>query len=99
MLTFSITESDHCRQLESWLRTMLPTAPAAYLRKLLAGGHLLVNGQPIEATALLVAGDRITMKESARTRELVASTPPLLDILYEDERVIVANKPPELPVH
>ena len=99
MLSFTITESDHCRQLESWLRTVLPAAPAAYLRKLLAGGHLLVNGLPAAATALLVLDDQITMKESARTRELLASTTPLLDILYEDERVIVANKPPGLPVH
>ncbi|TWJ14345.1 RluA family pseudouridine synthase [Geobacter argillaceus] len=99
MLSFSITESDHCRQLESWLHTVLPTAPAAYLRKLQTRGHLLVNDQPATATTLLVSGDHIAMKESARTRELLASTRPLLDILYEDERVIVANKPPELPVH
>jgi 23S rRNA pseudouridine955/2504/2580 synthase len=99
MLTFTITESDHCRRVESFLRNLLPSAPLAYLGKLVRGGHLAINGLSTTPDALLVAGDTITLKESSRTRELMVARRPSLDILFEDDRIVVVNKPPGLPVH
>lgn len=99
MLTFTIAESDHCRRVESFLRNLLPSAPLAYLGKLTRGGHLAVNGLPATPNTLLVTGDTITLKESGRTRELMADRLPSLDILFEDDRIVVVNKPPGLPVH
>ena len=99
MLTITITESDHCRRVESFLRNLLPKAPLAYLGKLVRGGHLAVNGQPTSPGTLLVAGDTVTLKESARTTELMSEKLPPLDILFEDDRIVVVNKPPGLPVH
>ncbi|MRR34811.1 RluA family pseudouridine synthase [bacterium] len=99
MLTFTITETDHCRRVESFLGSLLPDAPLAYLRKLIRGGHLTVNGLPASPDSLLVAGDTITLKESGRTRDLLTARRPSLDILFEDDRIVVVNKPPGLPVH
>lgn len=99
MLTFTITESDHCRGVESFLRNLLPGAPLAYLGKLTRGGHLTVNGLPVTPDTLLVTGDTMALKESGRTRELLAAKRPSLDILFEDDRIVVVNKPPGLPVH
>lgn len=99
MLNFTITESDHCRSVESFLRNLLPTAPSAYLGKLIRGGHLAVNGKRPLSSTLLVSGDTVTLKESSRTLELMATARPSLDILFEDERIVVVNKPPGLPVH
>ena len=75
MLTFAIAEPDHCRQLESLLHSLLPAAPAAYRRKLITGRHVLVNGGAAAAETMLVRGDVVTMKESARTRELLTTCP------------------------
>lgn len=99
MLTFTITESDHCRSVESFLRNLLPGAPLAYLGKIIRGGHLTVNGLPATPRTLLVTGETVALKESGRTRELLAPEPPSLDILFEDDRIVVVNKPPGLPVH
>ncbi|BDV41800.1 RNA pseudouridine synthase [Geotalea uraniireducens] len=99
MLTYTITDTDHCRSLESLLRNLLPAAPSAYLKKLLRSEHIAVNGAPFPAEAPLHAGDRLTVKESSRTRALLAHEPPALDILFEDEWIIVVNKPAGLPVH
>lgn len=99
MLTFSIAESDHCRRVESFLRNLLPNAPLAYLGKLTRSGHLTVNGHPATPDTLLVAGDTLSLKESSRTKELMATAPPSLDILFEDDRIVIVNKPPGLPVH
>ncbi len=99
MLNFTITESDHCRRVESFLRNLLPTAPSAYLGKLIRGGHLTVNDKRPLSSTLLISGDTVTLKESSRTLELMATARPRLDILFEDERIVVVNKPPGLPVH
>ncbi|RNC68398.1 MAG: RluA family pseudouridine synthase [Desulfuromonadales bacterium] len=99
MLTYTITEKDHCRRLESFVRNLLPAAPSSYVKKLTKGGHIAVNSHPAAADDLLAAGDTVAIKESARTRELVATTLPPLDILYEDDLIVIINKAPGLPVH
>ncbi len=99
MLTYTITDKDNCRQAGSLLRTLLPDAPLSYLRKLLASEHLSVNGKPASRETLLRAGDRVTLKESARTKGFLAARPALLDILHEDQWLIAINKPAGLAMH
>lgn len=99
MLTYTITETDHCRSAESFLRNLLPAAPLGYLKKLLKSGHLALNGTPLTSDAFLRLGDTLALKESGRTRALLAGRKPLLDILYEDSWIIVFNKAPGLPMH
>ncbi|KAF0221046.1 MAG: 23S rRNA pseudouridine [Geobacteraceae bacterium] len=99
MLTFTITASDHCRSVESFLRNLLPAAPISYLKKLIKSGHLAVNGaSPLPGTILKLA-DTITLKESSKIRELLTGRRPEADILYEDQWIVVFNKPPDIPVH
>lgn len=99
MLTFQIKPTDHCRRVESFLQNLLPQAPLSYLKRVVKSGHLAVNGEPASPDTLLRLSDRVTIKESLRTRELLAGKRPELDVLYEDERIVVFNKPPGLPVH
>src|SRR5690242_14890167 len=99
MLTYTIDGTDHCRRVESFLQNLLPDAPLSYLKKLVKGGHVAGNGAPVLADDLLHLGDRVTLKESGRTRTLIVAARPALDILYEDDRIVVVNKPPGLAVH
>jgi RluA family pseudouridine synthase len=99
MLTYSINDTDHCRSVESFLRNLLPAAPAAYLKKLVKSGHITVNGVPAASDTLLRRGDMAALKESARTRSLIAGRRPALDILHEDQWIMVFNKAPGMPVH
>ncbi len=99
MLTYTITDTDHCRSVESFLRYLLPEAPAAYLKKLVKSEHITVNGAPTTPDTLLRLGDTASLKESARTRSLIAGRRPELDILYEDQWIMAFNKAPGMPVH
>lgn len=99
MIAYTITVRDHCRPVGSWLRLLLPTAPAGYLHQLVKKGHLAVNGAPTSESVLLLLGDRLTLKESARTHQLLAAAAPFLDILFEDSWLVAINKPPGLPMH
>ncbi|MDD5284870.1 MAG: RluA family pseudouridine synthase [Desulfuromonadaceae bacterium] len=99
MLSYEITPRDHCRRLESFLRTLMPTAPSGYPRKLMKNGAVRLNGEVATPDTLLSLHDTVTIKESSTASALLTATPPTLDILFEDSRITVINKPPGLPMH
>lgn len=99
MLTYDIIATDHFRRLDSFLRNHLPAAPRSYLKKLMKSGHVSVNGLAAAPDILLTTGDRVALKESARTSEFLVEERPELDILYEDDRILVINKPAGLSMH
>ncbi len=99
MLTYGIKESDHCRSVESFLRKILPDAPASYLKKLVKSGHVTVNGAGPNPDTLLLLDDAVRIKESARTAAFLSGPRPELDILHEDDWIMVFNKQPGLAVH
>ena len=99
MLSYEITQQDHCRRLESYLRTLMPAAPPGYARKLIKNGAARLNGAPAAADTLLALCDTVTLKESAVTTALLVHSRPTLDILYEDSLILIVNKPPGLPMH
>lgn len=99
MLSYTITPQDHCRRLESFLRTLMPTSPFGYARKLIKSGAAKLNGVPATADTLLTLGDCVTLKESATTTAQLSPVRPPQDILYEDGHILISNKPSGLPMH
>lgn len=99
MLTFKITHHDHYRRLESFLRNLMPTAPSGYARKLVKNGAAKLNGAAAHHDTLLVLHDMVTLKESGAATGYLSSAKPELDILYEDDQIIIVNKPSGLPMH
>ncbi|MBI5483682.1 MAG: RluA family pseudouridine synthase [Deltaproteobacteria bacterium] len=99
MLSYTITAQDHGRRLESFLRTLMPTAPSGYPRKLLKSGAVRLNGGAAAPDTLLSLHDSVTLKESSAVTALLADVRPTLDILFEDSQIAVINKPPGLPMH
>ena len=99
MLTYTISEADHCRQLESFLHNLIPAATRGYMQKLIRSGHMFVNGIQIAADEPLKVSDIVTLKESGRTAALLRENRPLVDFLYEDDVIAVVNKEPGRSVH
>jgi 23S rRNA pseudouridine955/2504/2580 synthase len=99
MLSYEIIYSDHARRLESFLRTLMPKASAGYCRKLIRSGAVRLNSTETTPDTLLSTNDCLTLKESAATLALLSTTRPALDLLYEDDQIVVVNKPPGLPMH
>lgn len=77
----------------------MPTSPFGYARKLIKSGAAKLNGNQTTADKLLALHDTITLKESAATIAQLSSPRPVLDILYEDSLILIANKPAGLPMH
>jgi 23S rRNA pseudouridine1911/1915/1917 synthase len=70
-----------------------------YVQRLIADGFIKVNGTVAKAGLRLGAGDRVDVViPPAAPSPLLPEAMPL-DILYEDDDLLVVNKPPGLAVH
>jgi 23S rRNA pseudouridine955/2504/2580 synthase len=99
MLKYTITSRDHCRRLESYLRTLLPLAVSGYPRKLIKSGAAKLNGSAATPDTFLHCNDTVTLKESSALTALLQEERPTLDILYEDDQITIVNKPAGLAMH
>ncbi len=99
MLRYQISATDHGRRIESFLQNLMPTAPLSYLHKILKAGNVVRKETPCPPEAILRITDVITIKETAKTKAYLSIPHHAPDILFEDEHIIIFNKPSGLPVH
>jgi 23S rRNA pseudouridine1911/1915/1917 synthase len=86
-------------RLDQFLRRELPEHSRAFLQKLIEHGDVRVNGRAAKASYKVRAGDTVGI-EIPPPRPLDAQPEEIpLDILFEDDDLIVVNKPAGLVVH
>lgn len=69
------------------------------LQKLLKSGGVLVNGAPVKASYQVAAADRIELEIPEPAEPEIAAREMDLDIVYEDEDILLVNKPKGMVVH
>ena len=71
----------------------------SYIQKLIKEQYVIVNQKPVKANYRLSLGDmvEITLPE-AKEPDIIPENIPL-DILYEDQDIIIVNKPKQMVVH
>lgn len=70
-----------------------------YFQNLIDTGQVLINGEPVKKRIMPKEGDLIEITFSL-SREMNLTPEPIpLDILYEDDYLVIVNKPPGLVVH
>jgi 23S rRNA pseudouridine1911/1915/1917 synthase len=84
-------------RLDAWLSAELhvPRARAAALAQ---AGAVLVDGRRAAKSTRLRGGERIAVEEASPDQQQVVP-PPLPEVVWEDEHVLVVDKPPGLVVH
>jgi len=95
-LQFSPPVSDI--RLDKYLTRVLPEHSRAYLQKLIVQGDVLVNGQKARASRRLAEGDVVTV-QLPPSPGLPLPEPIPLAVVYEDEDVLVIDKPAGLTTH
>jgi 23S rRNA pseudouridine1911/1915/1917 synthase len=96
---FIIEESLPGGRLDVFLREKFPAVSRGALQRLIEEGCIRVNGQVVKPTHTPRAGERVDVHwPDARPAEAQPEEIPL-DILFEDESLLVVNKPPGLVVH
>jgi len=85
-------------RLDRYLTQVLPQFSRAYLQRLIEQGHVLVNGQRAKASQRLNKADRVKVELPPLPVRPLAEPIPLA-IIYEDEDILVIDKPAGLTVH
>ena len=86
-------------RVDSILASEVEGLSRSAIQKLLQEGHILLNGKPAKKNDKPSVGDEITIHlPEAEVTDLVAENIPL-DVRYEDDDVIVINKPKGMVVH
>ena len=94
-----IERSLPAERLDSFLRGKFPALSRGAIQRLIQEGHIRVDGRVVKPTHTPRAGEQVELAwPEARPSEARPQEIPL-DILYEDDRLLVLNKPPGLVVH
>lgn len=87
-------------RIDRWLTEQLPDFSRSRLQKLIEEGQVWINDRPCSSKKVLIhPGDRVHLHIPAVEALAVEAEPIALDILYEDEELIIINKPAGLVVH
>src|SRR5881392_906077 len=86
-------------RLDTFLWSQFPTISRGAIQRLMEQGDIRVEGNPVKATHHPRAGEKIEIHWPA-ARPATAQPQELpLDILFEDDDLLVLNKPPGMVVH
>ena len=96
---YIVPEKSSGLRIDKFLTESCPDYTRSFLQKLLKSELMEVNGKPVKSGYKTAAGDTVTFEvPEAVEAEITAQEMPL-DILYEDEDVILINKPKGMVVH
>ncbi len=96
---FVVTEDNEGERIDRWLALMLEDQSRSYLKTLIRDGLVTVNDKPVKPSTAVAAGDRICLRLPDKILPTAEPEDIPLDILYEDEDLLVVNKPKGMVVH
>lgn len=87
------------QRLDQYLHQQLPDLSRTRIQNLIKDGDVLLNGQTAKPNTHLKLNDQIQLEIPDPTPVAIVAQDIPLDILFEDEHLIVVNKPAGLVVH
>ena len=95
----SAGRSNPCLLYTSYLSESCPELSRSYIQKLLKSGQVLVNKKGVKASYVVSEDDHIELEVPAAVEPEIEAEAMDLDILYEDQDIILINKPKGMVVH
>lgn len=86
-------------RIDKYLAEAAGQLSRSYIQKLLKDGRILVNGKPVKASYVVEDEDILSMDIPEAVEPEIEPENMELDILYEDQDVILINKPKGMVVH
>lgn len=97
--TFIVSENESGVRLDKYLSCQMPDMTRSFLQKLIKEEQVLVNGQIQKANYKLKSAQEVLISiPPAENISVVPENLPL-DILYEDDDILIVNKPKGMVVH
>ena len=94
-------DSGRGTRLDLYLTGLFPDMSRSHIQNLIRAGAIRVNGASVKSGYLLSAADEIFIPEEQESKDSASPEPRdiSLDIVYEDDDVIVIDKPKGMVVH
>lgn len=94
-----LVSTESPERLDVYLSRLLPDVSRSQLQKLIKAGDITVDGSTVPSKHPVENGMEITFHIDPSAKPEPVVPPPLPEILYENEDVLVLNKPAGLKVH
>ncbi len=98
-VTFDIKKVFEDRRLDSYLASRLHDYSRTFIQKLVKEGAVLVNGHTTKSSYDIQRGDVISVRVPVLEESKILPEDIPLSIIYEDEYLMVINKPCDMVVH
>ena len=95
------TEFQHFgMRLDQVVADLFPDYSRSKLKEWILAGNVCVNGEPCVVPRQKMTGDEVISVEAEIEQQVVNEAQPIeLEIVYEDEDILIINKPADLVVH
>ena len=90
------------QRIDNFLLKKLKGVPKSHIYRVLRSGEVRVNSGRVDPSCRLAGGDRVRVppiRQADRTRRAAVPRGETLPVIYEDEALLVVNKPAGLAVH
>ena len=97
--TYQIGLGEDDERLDKWISLALPDLSRSYIQKCIKDNTVSVNGKPQKAGYRLRVDDEIVFAIPEAVEPDIEAEDIPLDILFEDEDLLIVNKPKGMVVH
>jgi 23S rRNA pseudouridine1911/1915/1917 synthase len=98
-IEFVVSKNDAKVRLDQFLAKRLPEYSRSRLQQLIRSGFVRLNGATSRPRQIVRGGDKVNLVEPPPEKIDVRPEPIPLEILFEDDDLVVINKPAGLTVH
>ena len=97
--TDTVVASESGTRLDLWLTARLPDLSRTRTKDLVESGRVLIDGRTVKAAHRVKAGERVEASVPPPPPEEMAAEPIPLTIVFEDDQVLVVDKPAGMVTH
>lgn len=94
-----VEESSENQRIDRFLAAKLPQYSRSFFKKLIEQNRVRVNALPVKPSHITNAGDQIEVNIPEPVETEIAAENIPLNIIYEDQHLLVVNKPAGMVVH
>lgn len=98
-LEFIVRKDHQDRRIDKYLAARLQQYSRSFLQRLIKGGAVKVDGYAVKASYTIKKGDVVSLELPLVEEEKIRPEDIPLDIIYEDDHLMLINKPPDMVVH
>lgn len=97
--TYKIDFEDEEERMDKWISSTMPSLSRSYIQKLIKDNNVFVNDKAQKASYRIKADDVIHFQIPDASEPSIPAEDIPLSILYEDEDILIVDKPKGMVVH